>query len=116
MISNSISTLTPANKYFPALNNASVRMAPEGSEYEGWLDLGDAVAIAYGPSDGYAGAVDPKDAAQKLISKVRETIGRIHGHVHTRNRALRHSGGVLGFHNRTHTCACTYEKPSTRSF
>ena len=33
--------------------------------------LGDAVAIAYGPSEGYAGAADPKDAARQLIAKVR---------------------------------------------
>jgi hypothetical protein len=68
---NAIPTLRPERKHYLALNNASVRMAPEGSEYEGWLDLGDAVAIAYSPSVGYAGAANPNDSARKLIDKVR---------------------------------------------
>ena len=62
-------TLVPATKYYPQLK-ATARMAPKGSAYEGWLDLGDVVALAYGPSDGYDGAVDPKDAASQLIKRV----------------------------------------------
>ena len=62
--------LVPATKYYPQLK-ATVRMAPKGSAHEGWLDLIDVVALAYGPSDGYAGAVDPKDSASKLINKVK---------------------------------------------
>ena len=63
-------TLVPATKYYPQLK-ATVRMAPKGSAHEGWLDLGDVVALAYGPSDGYAGAANPKNAACQLISKVK---------------------------------------------
>ena len=66
-------TLAPERKHYPALHNASVRMAPAHCAWPGWLDLGDAVAIAYGPSEGYAGAASPKDAAQKLINKVRSS-------------------------------------------
>ncbi len=65
-----IPTLTPERKHYPALHT-SVRMAPAHCAWPGWLDLGDAVAIAYGPSEGYEGAGNPKDAAQKLINKVR---------------------------------------------
>ena len=43
---------------------------PSTFPWPGWLDLGDAVAIAYGESEGYEGATNPKDAAQKLINKV----------------------------------------------
>jgi hypothetical protein len=63
-------TLAPERKHYPALNNASVRMAPAHCPWSGWLDLGDAVAIAYGPSEGYAGVADTKDSARKLIDKV----------------------------------------------
>ena len=45
-------------------------MAPADCAYPGWLDLGDAVAIAYGPSEGYDGAADPKKSASWLIAKV----------------------------------------------
>ena len=65
-----ITTFQPELKHYPQLKTTA-RMAPKGSAYEGWLDLGDLVALAYGPSDGYAGAVDPKDSASKLINKVK---------------------------------------------
>jgi len=67
-------TLVPATKYYPQLK-ATVRMAPKGSAHEGWLDLGDLVVLAYGPSDDYAGAANPKDAASTLINKVRSKVG-----------------------------------------
>ena len=70
-----IPTLTPERKHYPALHT-SVRMAPAHCAWPGWLDLGDAVAIAYGPSEGYAGAADPKDAARYVIHKVSLDLGR----------------------------------------
>ena len=71
MLSTHTPTLKPERKYYPALNNASVRMAPADCEWAGWLDLGDAVALAYGPFGDYSGAADPRDSARIAINKVR---------------------------------------------
>ena len=69
IVTNTIPTLRPEKKHYPALGT-SVRMAPADCAWPGWLDLGDAVAIAYGPSEGCDGAADPKKSASWLIAKV----------------------------------------------
>ena len=54
----------PVKKTYPNLGNVTVRMAPADCEWAGWLDLGDMVAIAYGPFGDYTGAANPRNSAR----------------------------------------------------